>query len=66
MPRHLTTVALGAFFALLFVLPGCDKKDDSAAAPGASAQAPASSGEGDKREREHHDWDGGPHGEHPR
>ena len=64
MMRHLTTVTLGAFFTLLFVLPGCDKKDDSASAPGASA-APAGSGEGDKREKEHHDWDGGPHAEHP-
>jgi hypothetical protein len=61
MLRLFTTIAVGA---LLLLLPGCDKKDDPSVAPGASAQAPGAPGSGDKREHEH-EWDGGPHGDHP-
>ena len=64
MSRLLPAVVLGA----LVFFPACDKKEDSSAAPGSSAQAPGAPGaSGDRREREHeHEGDAGPHGERPR
>lgn len=60
MPRHLMIMAIA--IGAMLLLPACDKSDSSS---GAGSSAPAASGSGDQREHHEHQWDGGPHGDHP-